>query len=66
VSPDIRLRPASFILLPWFQVWPRLVCRGEEDWAWLSPAWISRNIKCLFVGAARLELANPKSPRLKL
>ena len=27
VSPDVRLRPA-FLLLRWFQAWPRLGCRG--------------------------------------
>jgi hypothetical protein len=29
VSPDVRLRPASFILLPWFQVAPAGVSGGR-------------------------------------
>ena len=65
-EPGYTAAPRFFYFAAMVSGVARLVCRGEEDWAWLSPAWISRNIKCLFVGAARLELANPKSPRLKL
>jgi hypothetical protein len=65
-EPGCTAASRFFILLPWFQVWPRLVYRGDEDRLRLSPTWISRNIKCLFVEAARLELATSKSPRLKL